>query len=285
MSILILGATGNTGAELVRQLQANNHEFYVMARSDTAADKLNLNVDQVRIATFDDSDKLTQAMQGIRKIYVAMPAHPSNEDWMVNIINAAKTASVEQVVKLSGMGAAKDANSEIIRTHVVTDDLLKNSGLGYTIVQPNSFFQNLYGSLGTINAMGKFFLPLANAKQSVVDIRDVAAVALTALTQDGHTGETYLLSGPQALTFSEQAQMLSQAAGKPIEYVAVSQDDAEQAMKQAGMDDWTAEKLAEILAWFGEGHYATVTDTVERVTSKPARTFSAFAEEFAHAVQ
>jgi uncharacterized protein YbjT (DUF2867 family) len=281
MDTLILGATGNTGSEVVRQLKQTNARFGVMARDPGAADKLGLTPDQVRVGRFDDAGSMVGAMTGIKKIYVAMPAHPDNVAWMENVLTAAKTAGVEHIVKLSGMGASADAGSEIIRTHVVTDDLVKASGITYTIVQPNSFFQNLYGSLATINATGKFFMPLGQAKQSVIDIRDVAAVVVNTLTKPGHGNQTYLLSGPEALTFAEQAAILSQVSGKPIEYVAVSQDAAEAAMKDAGMDEWTASRLAEILAWFSEGHYAQVTDTVKAVTGHPARSFKTFAEEFA----
>ncbi|QIA64955.1 NAD(P)H-binding protein [Vibrio astriarenae] len=285
MDILVLGATGNTGSEVVRQLKEANASFGIMARNASAAEKLDLEANQVRVSNYDNVETMTEALTGIKKIYVAMPVHPSNKQWIENIVEASKAAGVELIVKLSGMGAKADAGSEIIRTHVITDDMVKASGIAYTIVQPNSFYQNLYGSLPTINAIGQFFLPLAQAKQSVIDIRDVAAVIVTALTQSGHENQTYLISGPEALTFAEQAAILSETSGKKIEYVAVSQEAAESGMKEAGLDDWSAEKLAEIMAWFGEGHYTDVTDTVEKVTGKKPRTFRAFAEEFAAVVE
>lgn len=285
MEILVLGATGNTGSEVVKQLKEAGADFGIMARSADAANKLDLNPNQVRVSNYDDVETMTKALEGVKKIYVAMPAHPSNQQWIENTVVAAKAAGVELIVKLSGMGAKADAGSEIIRTHVLTDDIVKASGIAYTIVQPNSFFQNLYGSLPTINAMGQFFLPLAQAKQSVIDIRDVAAVVVTALTQSGHENQTYLISGPEALTFAEQAAILTEVSGKQIDYIAVPQEAAESAMKGAGMDNWTAEKLAEIMAWFGEGHYASVTDTVERVTGNKPRTFRAFAEEFSAVIE
>ncbi|MFA0194149.1 SDR family oxidoreductase [Vibrio artabrorum] len=285
MDILILGATGNTGSEVVSQLKEAKQDFAIMARNSGAVEKLGLEESQLRIATFDDAAAMTKAMSGVKKIYVAMPASPSNEQWTENVVTAAKASGVEHIVKLSGMGAKADAGSEIIRTHVITDDIVKGSGIAYTIVQPNSFFQNLYGSLATINSMGQFFLPLADAKQSVIDIRDVASVVIASLTKSGHENQTYLISGPEALTFAQQAEILGVAAGKTIEYVAVPQQAAESAMKEAGMGDWTAEKLAEILAWFGEGHYTEVTNTVEQVTGKKPRSFTDFAAEFAHAVK
>lgn len=285
MDILVLGATGNTGSEVVRQLQQVDASFGVMVRKARSVEAMNLEPQQVKEADFSDIAAMEKAMQGVKRIYVSMPAHQDNQQWVANIISAAKAAKVEHVVKLSGMGASSDAGSQIIRTHVITDGMLKDSGLGWTIIQPNSFFQNLYGSLATINSMGKFFLPLGNAKQSVVDIRDVAAVVVKSLTENGHQDQTYKISGPQALTFAEQAEIMSKAAGKPIEYVAVSQQDATEAMKGAGMDEWLADALAEILTWFSTGKYAEVTDTVERITGKPARRFADFANEFAYAVE
>ncbi|AQW59442.1 SDR family oxidoreductase [Vibrio owensii] len=285
MDILVLGATGNTGSEVVRQLQQTGADFGVMVRSANSTATMNLQPEQVREGDFTDVAAMEKAMQGVKRIYVSMPIHQDNKLWVKNVIAAAKAANVEHVVKLSGMGAKSDADSEIIRTHVVTDDLVKASGLAWTIIQPNSFFQNLFGSLATINAMGKFFLPLGDAKQSVVDIRDVAAVIVESLIGEGHDGQTYLLSGPEALTFAQQAEVISQASGKQIEYVAVSEQDAAAAMKEAGMDEWFANALAEIMAWFGTGAYTEVTDTVERVTGKPARNFDDFANEFAHAIE
>ena len=284
MDILVLGATGNTGSEVVRQLKLKGANFGVMIRKAKSAETMGLKAEQVREGDFSDVESMKNAMKGVKCIYVSMPIHQDNELWVANVIEAAQAANVEHVVKLSGMGAKIDAGSEIIRTHVVTDNLLKASNLQWTIIQPNSFFQNLYGSLETINSMSQFFLPLADAKQSVVDIRDVAAVVVESLTGDGHHGQTYLLSGPEALTFAEQAAVLSQATGKNIEYVAISEDAFASAIKEAGMDEWFANALAEIMAWFATGAYTEVTDTVERVTGKPARTFSDFAGEFAHAV-
>ncbi|WP_261817832.1 SDR family oxidoreductase [Vibrio gallicus] len=285
MEILVLGATGNTGSEVVRQLKQQQVDFGIMARNADAATTLDVAPSQVRVSSYDNVDTMTEAMRGIKKIYVAMPAHPNNQKWIENIVAAAKNANVELIVKLSGMGAKSDAGSEIIRTHVITDDIVKASGISYTIVQPNSFFQNLYASLGTINAMGQFFLPLAQAKQSVIDIRDVATVVVSVLTKPDHQNKTYLISGPEALTFTEQAEILSELSGKQIDYIAIPQQAAESAMKEAGMDYWSAEKLAEIMAWFAKGDYADVTTTVEKVTGNKPRTFRAFAKEFVSLIE
>ncbi|NKF51078.1 SDR family oxidoreductase [Shewanella sp. WXL01] len=284
MAILVLGATGNTGSEVVKQLQQKQADFRVMVRNAQAAQALNLTGEQVYLGDFDDVASMIAAMQGVSSVYLAMVAHPDNNQWVTNVLEAMKASGAKHLVKLSGMGARQDAGSEIIRTHAITDEMVKQSGVSYTLVQPNSFYQNLFGSLETIKSMGQFFLPLADSAQSVVDIRDVAAVAVAALTESGHSRQTYLLSGPQGLTFAEQAKVLSAAAAKDIQYVAVPKLAAQQAMQSAGMNPWLAEHLAEIMDWFAQGDYAYVTNDVEKVLGRPARTFDAFAKEFAQLV-
>lgn len=284
MTVLVLGATGNTGTEVVKQLHDLGIKPKVMLRDVSKAEALHVSEENVRVGDFDSVEALTNAMNGVEKLYLAMPASEHNEIWVRNVLAAMQTAGVKHIVKLSGFGAHESAGSEIIRVHAATDALIKESGVRYTLLQPNSFFQNLYGSLTSIQTTGQFYLPLANAKQSVVDIRDVAAVAVAALTEAGHDNQVYKLSGPEALTFAQQADILAAKSGKPVDYVAVPEAAAAEAMKGAGMPVWLAEKLAEILAWFAQGAYAEVTDTVERVLGRPARRFDVFADEFVQAL-
>ena len=285
MTILVLGATGNTGSEVVQQLKQKNAAFRVMVRNTQSAAPLCLADDQVRLGNFDDIDSLTRTMDGITSVYLAMVAHQDNQKWVENVITAMKAAGAKHLVKLSGIGATEDAGSEIIRVHAKTDKMVQGSGLDYTLIQPNSFYQNLFGSVETIKNSNQFFLPLKDVKQSVVDIRDVAAVAVAALIDTGHAGKTYLLSGPQSLSFAEQAKILSDAAGKDIQYIHVPKEAAEEAMSSSGMDPWLAAHLAEIMDWFTQGSYDYVTDDIEQVLGRPARTFAAFAKEFAPLVQ
>ncbi|WP_246225708.1 hypothetical protein [Vibrio agarilyticus] len=115
----------------------------------------------------------------------------------------------------------------------------------------------------------------------MIDIRDVAAVAVCALTQMGHKNKTYQLTGPESLSFAEQASILSAAVGYSIDYVPISREDAEIAMKAAGINDWLAQRLAEIMAWFAEGDYSGISQDVATVLGRPPRQFEAFAKEVA----
>lgn len=285
MSILIFGATGNTGTVIVGKLKEEKENFSIFAENLDSASKLGLREDQVYVGSFDDKDSLINAMKGISRIYLLMPIHPDTITWTKNVLHAAKEAGVDCIVKQSGFRAPKNAKSQVIRDHAQTDELIKNSGLDFTILQCNSFMQNMYGNLPTINNEGKFYLPLGSSLQSIVDIGDVASVAVQVLREPGHEGMTYALSGPEALSSAKQASIISDISGKKIQYVATLKDDTEKTLKSYGMDDWMAENLSETLAWFTDPLYAEVTNDIERILGRKPRSFSEFAKELSAAIE
>ena len=278
MSILVVGA-GNSASLIIQQLTEINADFRVMLRDPSKAATLDLEKEQVIQGDLSDPQSLLEATKGISKLYLAMAIHADNVIWVDNVIKACQANNVDHIVKLSGFGASKQAGSHIIRMHAETDQMLIDSGLTYTLLQPNSFFQNLYASLPTITEAGQFFLPVGDASLAFIDLRDVAEVAVKTLTESGHENKTYRLTGPSSITYHGQAKVLSVASGKTIHYVPVPQAVAKDAMLASGMDDWSASVLAEILAWFAVGNYSIVTTDVEDILGKPARTFASFAEE------
>lgn len=285
MKILVLGATGNTGSVILKQLKEKRSDFSIMTTSRDNSESLGLLAEQVRTGNYDDVPSMVAAMEGINRIYLVMPMHPDMIAWVKNVIAAAKKANVKHIVKQSGLSANSSAKSQIVRDHAVSDLLIKESGIDYTLIQPNSFFQNLYGNLPTINAEGCFYLPLGEAPLSLVDINDVAGVAVAALTEEGHAGKTHLITGAEALTSSEQAKLLSEASGKTITYVNVPQEAVANALKEAGMGEWLSENLAEMLAWFAEGNYGQVTDTIQTVLGREPRAFADFAKELVQSIE
>ena len=285
MNILVLGATGNTGSVIVNQLKENQADFGIMANDHSDTSKLGLEENQIRIGNFDDVASLVTAFQGVEKIYVLTPIHPKAQEWVENIVTAAKEAGVKHLVKQSGYKARKDAQSGPIRVHAITDDLIKNSGLDYTLIQPNMFFQYFYLNLETINAEGNFYSCFGDTALSLVDINDVAAVAVKALTEDGHSGKTYCLTGPEALTSAQHAALLTTASGKQINYVDIPKEALIGAYKQAGLGDWLAVEFGEMFEWFTVGDYTSVTDTVENVLGRKPRNFADFSQELAHSIE
>ncbi len=286
MKILVLGATGNTGSLVVNNLKSKNADFAILAKSKAEARSSGLADEQVREGDFNDPTSLVRAMEGVSKVFLVMPMHQDVIKWVNNVIEAAKRAGVEHIVKQSGLDASSDAESQIIKDHAESDHIIMNSGLDYTLIQPNSFFQNFYGNLTTINAVGQFYSPLSDSKQSMVDINDVAEVVSLVLTQTGHEGKTYRLTGAEALTSAGQAELIAQASLKDISFVNVSQHDFESALKDAGMGDWLAEKLAEMIAWFAKGkQYGEISTDIEKLLGRPPRTFDDFAKELSTAIE
>lgn len=285
MTILILGATGNTGSAIVKQLKELQANFSIMATGKSNTAQLELDESQIRIGDLNSVPSLISAFEGINRIYLVMPIHPSAVEWTKNVIAAAKETNVQHIVKQSGLKASIDATSEVIRDHAVTDSLIKESGLDYTLIQPNGFFQNFYGNLPTINSEGTFYSSLGDTPLSLVDINDVAAVAVATLTQEGHAGKTHLITGPEALTSFQQAQLLTTASGKEISYVNVPEEGIVGALKGAGLGDWLSEKLGEMLTWFTQSDYYQVTTTIEDVLGRKPRSFADFAEELAYSIE
>ena len=285
MTILVLGATGNTGTAIVSQLKAKQADFSVMTAKIEDAAKLNLEGERIRIGDFSDIASLITAFKGIQRVYLLTPIHPSAVTWVQNVIQAAKEAGVDHIVKQSGLKASLNATSEVIRDHAHTDNLIKQSGLDYTLIQPNTFFQNFYGNLPSINAESRFYSSLGDTALSLVDINDVAAVAVAALTESGHEGKTHHITGSEALTSSEHAKLLSAASGKEITYVDIPEAALIGALKQAGLGDWLSEKLGEMITWFQQGDYGLTTNTVEEVTGRKPRTFAEFAQELSHSIE
>ncbi|KZM38655.1 hypothetical protein OA92_22970 [Marinomonas sp. SBI22] len=285
MTILVMGATGNTGSIIVNQLKEKQADFSVMTKVGADTAKLSLEDGQLRTGDFNDVPSLVAALKGIRKVYLLTPIDHSSIDWVKNIIQAAKEAGVSHIVKQSGLKASSDASSEVIRDHAYTDNLVKQSGLDYTLIQPNTFFQNFYSNLPSLNAEGRFYSSLGDTALSLVDINDVAAVATAALTENGHEGRTHHITGSEALTSSEHAKLLSIASGREITYIDIPESALIGALKQVGLGDWLSEKLGEMITWFTKGDYGLVTNTVEEVIGRKPRTFAEFAQELSHSLE
>ncbi len=277
--ILITGATGNNGQEFLRQLTDMGQRVRAFVRKP--ADATNLKGPNIELATgdFDQPETLDAALQGVEKAFLLTPVAERSVRWQRTFIEAARRAKVKHIVKFSGMGADSRTAPELLRLHGETDDSLRNSGVPFTILRPNSFHQNILSSVDTIRAQGVFYLPLKNAAQSTVDIRDINAVAAKVFTSSGHEGMTYVITGPEALTFHQAAEKLSSVLGRNIQYADGPLSAAADGMRQSGMPEWNIRAVTELLGYFASGAAATVADTIPRLLGRPSISFEQFAKD------
>ena len=277
--ILITGATGNNGQELARQLTAMGQRVRAFVRNPAEAARLKDPNIELAVGDFDQPETLEAALQGVEKAFLLTPVAERSVHWQTAFIESARRARVNHVVKFSGMGADSRTAPELLRLHGETDDRLRGSGVPFTILQPNSFHQNILSSVNTIREQGSFYLPLKNAAQSTVDIRDISAVAAKVLTTSGHEGKTYVITGPEALTFHQVAERLSSVLGRNIQYVDVPLSAAADEMRKLRIPEWDIRAVTELLGYFASGAAATVTDTIPRVLGHPAISFEQFVND------
>lgn len=278
--ILVVGATGTNGREVATRVAQAGKQVRALVRNPAKAADLRFpNIEFVQ-GDLDDQSSLDRALEGVQRAFIVTPVEERSSRWFGSFFEAAKRAGTPHVVKFSAMGAG-DPDSELLRRHGETDQLLRDSGIPYTILQPNSFYQNMFLSAETIKDQGAFYLPMKNGMQSLVDVRDIAAVAVEVLTGAGHEGQTYRITGPKSLSYYDIAGVLSRVLGKPVKYVDVPPEAAKDAMLRAGMSPWSATAVMELFGVFASGRYADTTDTVARITGRPPITFEQFARDFA----
>ena len=183
------------------------------------------------------------------------------------------------------IGAAAESPVRFLRWHWQTEKQLEQSGIAYTHLRPHYFMQNTLGFAGTVAGQNAIYVPMKDARISMVDVRDVAAVAVATLTQPGHSGKTYDVTGPEALSFTQVAEKLSTALGRKVTHIEVTPAVAKQGMMSAGFPEVLADGVLELNAGWNGGGAAYVTRVVAEVGKVQPHTFDQFAREFAPAFQ
>ena len=195
----------------------------------------------------------------------------------------ARRSGVKHIVKLSQWAASPDSPVRFLRYHAAVERKIRESGMAYTFLRPNLFMQGLLAFRETIIGQGKFYAAASEARVSVIDVRDIAAAAAAALTEEEHEGKTYDLTGPQALSHREIAEKLSGALGRGIEFVDVPPATMREVLIRAGLPVWQVDGLIEDYAHYSRGEAAEVRTGVQEATGRPPRSFDDFASEYAHA--
>jgi uncharacterized protein YbjT (DUF2867 family) len=283
-TILITGATGNIGRELTKRLFAQNIPFRAMVRASKSAEELSgLQGAELVHGDFNEAHSISDELEGVDRAFLLTNSSEQAEAQQVAFVDAAKHAGVKHIVKLSQWAANADSPVRFLRYHAVVERKLEESGMAFTFLRPNLFMQGLLAFRETIVGQGKFFAAAADAKISAVDVRDIAAVAAAALTQNGHEGKTYDVTGPQALTHREMAEKLSKAVGQDIQYVDVPEEAMMGALLNVGLPRWQVDGLIEDYAHYRRGEASTIATGVQDATGARPRSFDDFARDYAQA--
>jgi uncharacterized protein YbjT (DUF2867 family) len=279
--ILVTGATGNNGTEIIKRLAAKNVQVRVMVRNHNRASAIEVPNVEIVEGDFDRPETLLKALAGVERAFLLTHSSERAEAQQIAFIDAAQKSGVKQIIKLSQFAA--DANSPVrfLRYHAAVEATLQSSGIAYTLLRPNLFMQGLLNFRSSIATQSSFYAAAGDAKVSVVDVRDIADVAVAALTESGHEGKIYDLTGPQALTHAEMAESLSEALDRRITFVDIPPEAMRETLLGINFPIWQADGLLEDYTHYRLGEATAVASGVQDAIGRNPRSFEDFAHDYA----
>jgi uncharacterized protein YbjT (DUF2867 family) len=283
--ILVLGAGGNVGRALVGELAAAGAAFRAAHRSPAKVEEARQAGRDAVLVDVTRPETVRGALAGASALFLLTPETIRPDSVEAAIVEEAARAGVRRVVKQS-VWKAHDGYT-LGDWHRPMEQAIEASGIPFTFLRPNNFMQNLVNLCAhDIKAEGAFYFPAGEARSSFIDVRDIAKVAAKALTEPGHEGKIYELSGPEALDFHDVAGKLARAAGRPIRYVPLDPEAYRQYTSTHFPPEflWLVEPVIDLYhRYMSRGAFADVTPDVERVLGSKPLSFDRFAEEHAGA--
>ena len=279
--ILITGATGNIGKEVLKQVAQTGMPVRAAVQSPgkTAIPE---GVD-VAIVDYNQPETLRSALNGVDRVFLVGPPTAQLVALERKAVDVIASSGVRHLVKLSAMGGRA---ATFPRQHAESEDYILSQGVPFTFLRPNGFMQNFvnYASSSIVRE-NVFYGSEGDGRISHIDIRDIAAVATRVLTEDGHIGHIYTLTGPEPLSNAQAAEMLSDVLGRPIRFVNLDPAQLRQALLSAGTPEWSAEALLDLQRLYREGGAAQVTLDVEQVLRRKPIRFAEFIRDYREAFE
>ena len=279
--ILVTGATGNAGSQVVRALAERGEAVRCFARDSEKARRLLGDAVELAVGDFADEDSFYGALEGVDRLVLSCADDPRRVEWETAAIDAAAAAGVRRIVRLSTIGAEPGAAVAFWDWHGQIDRHLRSCGVAWVVLQSSFYMTNLLAAAEQVAHEGRIFAPAGTARVAMIDPRDVGAAAASVLVDGRHDGEALVLTGPEAITYQQAAAALSDAAGRPVEFVDVPADAARHALVESGLPEFVAEQIVAIFGELRNGVASEVTTAVDALTGRPPRSFTQFARDHA----
>jgi len=281
--VLVTGATGTVSTALLAELKDKGgiHLRALVHNAGKAAALVEEGYEVV-IGDLEEPETLDEAFEGVDILWLLTPASALEPSMGSNAVNAARKAKIKHIVRNSAIKAAHDAPNRNGRLHAQVEDAVKASGIPWTIVRPHYYMQNLLSSASSVASDGMLYMNMGDAPVGMIDARDVGVLAARVIEDpSSHAGKIYNPTGPESITMQDAAEMLGHVLGKPVQYVALPQDAARDAMLGFGLSRWFVGNVVDYGRVYSQGWGDFVTSDFAAVTGQRARSFKQFATDFA----
>lgn len=274
--ILVVGATGRIGGELIRLLAAAGKPVRALVRPGSAATASFAQDVEIVPGDLGDRDSLDVATKGIQAAFIAIRDHPDQLQWETNLIASLEARAPVQLVKVSAFAASLDPPPGYGRNHAAIEARLRESRLPWTVLQPYMYMQNFLEIADAVRYAGRIPLPLGHSRVAFIDTRDVARAAASVLGESGHDEQTYVLTGPESLRCADVAEAMTAVLARKVGYVPVPQWLAGRLMRLSGVTDWDVEMRTELFQMLRRNGEADTNDTLARLTGAGPTPLQAF---------
>jgi uncharacterized protein YbjT (DUF2867 family) len=271
--LAVTGSTGEVGGRVARRLASQGIAQRLVVRDEARAPWLKGAL-PVEASSYADTPAMTSALLGAKTLFLV--SGRESEDRLqqhLAAVDAARDAGVARIVYLSFLGAAPDATFTLARQHYATEQHIRSSGTSFTFLRSGmyaDFVPYVTGKDGVIRG------PAGEGRASWVTRDDIADVVVSVLPGDGHEGRTYDMTGPEAISMTETAEILSRVTGRSITYHAETLDEAWESRRPSGAPNWEIEGWVTSYTAVAAGELEVVTDDVEEVTGHPPQALESF---------
>lgn len=283
--ILVTGATSAVGKAVIKELLARKVLVRAFLRKPVDAAKLQAQGVEAFLGDMTKQASVAQALQGIESVYLITPVTEYLLETEGLWAQEGKKAGIRHLIKQSEIGADPQSLSPLLQYHGRAEDAIRTSGVPYTILRTLYFMQNFAPMYAhSIITRGMIYAPLADARMSYVDARDVGAVAARLLTKEGHQYQEYEVTGPEAITCTQLAEIFSSLLHTPVHYATISDEETEKALL-GRYSPWRARAVVTLLQFYRQGGGNLVTPVVDEVTGRKPCTAAAFISEHLQSFQ